>query len=76
MPGTQTIGDVIKRARIRKRLTADDVAKACNVSRSRIYQWESADFVLPKNFPALSAALGISIRRLRETNRDRERVAA
>lgn len=65
---TETIGDVIRRRRMRKKLTADDVAKLVNVSRSRIYQWESASFIMPKNLPGLSVALGISERRLKAAN--------
>jgi transcriptional regulator with XRE-family HTH domain len=69
------IGDVIKKARMRKKLTADDVAKKVNVSRSRVYQWEAAGFVMPKNLQGLSDVLGISLRRLKSVNGER-RIAA
>lgn len=67
------IGDVIKRARERKELTADEVAALCNVSRAMVYQWEGSSFILRKNFPALSAALGISIKHLNRVNGKRQR---
>jgi transcriptional regulator with XRE-family HTH domain len=76
MPKKPTIGEVLKRARQRKNLTADDVAALCNVSRSRVYLWEASDFVLPKNFAILSKVLGISERRLRSLNGDRFLIAA
>lgn len=66
--GKMKIGDVIKMARVKLNLTALDVATRCNVSRSRIYQWEGDTYVLPKNLPALSAALRVPIRRLKATN--------
>lgn len=65
---TKTIGEVIKEARMKLNLTADDVAKACNVSRSRLYQWEACSYITPKNFRALSAALHVPVRRLKEIN--------
>jgi transcriptional regulator with XRE-family HTH domain len=66
------IGDVIKRARTRKKLKAEQVGALCNVSRTCVYQWEEADFIKPKNFKNLSAALGISVERLAQVNGKRE----
>jgi transcriptional regulator with XRE-family HTH domain len=56
------IGKELERAR--KHLsdlgvTAGRIAKRCNVSRSRLYQWERQTFILPKNLRALAMALGI-----------------
>jgi len=71
-----TIGEVIKQARLRKKLSADEVAELCNVSRSLIYTWESSDFILPKNFAVLRKALGLTLRELRAANRGRFLIAA
>lgn len=65
------IGELIKRARLRKKLSAEAVAEACNVSRSRVYQWEAGDYVMPKNFAGLEQALGLSQRTLKSVNGDR-----
>ncbi len=62
------IGILIKRARLRKGLKAEDVAEACNVSRSRVYSWEQSKFVLPKNLKPLSQALKIPLKRLQDEN--------
>lgn len=64
----QKIGELLKRAREHRKLSADDVARQCNVSRSRVYQWEAQNYVFPKNLPALSAVLHIPIKRLKATN--------
>jgi transcriptional regulator with XRE-family HTH domain len=64
----KTIGQVIKKARIKLKLTADEVGARCNVSRSRVYQWEAGNFVFPKNLKALSAALQVSVKRLEAVN--------
>ena len=69
-----TIGDAIKRARIRLNLTADAAAAACNVSRSRFYQWENEKRVFPKNLRVLSETLGIPLKRLEALNRSQRRV--
>lgn len=63
------IGIVLKDARLRKGLKADDVAAFCNVSRSRVYQWEADIYVFPKNLPALAAVLGVPIKKLKAANR-------
>lgn len=68
------IGELIKAARKRRKMKADLVGELCNVSRSRIYQWESSTFIKPKNFKALSQTLGISLKRLIAENNDDERV--
>lgn len=67
----ENIGELIKTKRLRLKLTADDVAALCNVSRARVYQWEAADYVLTKNLPALSEVLRIPLGRLRAVNGDR-----
>jgi transcriptional regulator with XRE-family HTH domain len=67
--GRKTIGQLIKEARIKLGLTADQLGEACNVSRSRVYQWESATFVLTKNLKPLSVALRVPKKRLEEINR-------
>lgn len=72
----KTIGEVIKRARIRLNLTAEEVAVECNVSRSRVYQWEAGEYVFPKNLPALSRVLQVSQRTLKATNRQPESTVA
>jgi transcriptional regulator with XRE-family HTH domain len=64
----QKIGQVIKAARVKLELSAEDVAAKCNVSRSRVYQWESQDYVMPKNFTALANALNIPVKLLERSN--------
>lgn len=64
----QRIGEVMKTARKRLGLTAEQVGACCNVSRSRIYMWEASDYVFPKNLPQLSLTLGIPEERLRKIN--------
>lgn len=73
---SKTIGEVLKEARVKMDLTADDVAAACNVSRSRVYQWEANEYVFPKNLKTLSAVLHIPMRRLKSVNASRPRQAA
>lgn len=68
----KSIGEVIKKARTRKKLTADAVGEECNVSRSRVYQWEAAAFIMPKNLPGLAKALGLSLLTLRRANGERD----
>lgn len=63
------IGKLIKEARKQKRLRADDVAVFCNVSRSRVYQWEAADSILPKNLKSLSVALRVPVGVLSAANK-------
>lgn len=63
------IGEIIKGARVRLQLKAEEVAEGCNVSRSRVYQWEASDHILPKNLSPLSCVLGIPVEKLREANR-------
>ena len=53
------IGKVLKAERLKLKLSAEDVGCLCNVSRSRVYQWESGRYVFPKNIPMLARALGI-----------------
>ena len=53
------IGKTLKAERERLGLNAESVAKRCNVSRSRIYQWDKEQFILPKNLRALASALDI-----------------
>lgn len=64
------IGEIIKTARQRLNLKAEEVGAMCNVSRSRIYQWEAADYVFPKNLHTLSSALGIPVEKLEQANRN------
>lgn len=62
------IGDILRRARKRKKMLADEVAARCNVTRSRYYQWEASNRILNKNLPALAATLDLSIDYLRRVN--------
>jgi transcriptional regulator with XRE-family HTH domain len=62
------IGKILKEARIRKKLKAEDVGKRCNVSRSRVYQWEKGRHVFEKNIPALAKVLGIPVEVLEREN--------
>lgn len=65
------IGEVIKRKRQRLKLRADHIAEHCNVSRSRVFQWEKDAYIMPKNLPALSLVLAIPMKRLLAANGSR-----
>jgi transcriptional regulator with XRE-family HTH domain len=65
------IGELIKSKRVLLNMSADEVAEACNVSRSRVYQWEQAPYVMPKNLRALSTVLQIPLERLEAANGSR-----
>lgn len=62
------IGKLLEEARKRRNLTADEVGRRCNVSRSRVYQWEKQRSVLPKNIEPLAKALGIPKSKLEAEN--------
>ncbi len=62
------IGRLIYFGRVFQHLTADEVARRCNVTRSRVYQWEQQDFILPKNLAPLAVALGLPLRTLELAN--------
>lgn len=69
------IGLLLKAARQKRGLTADQVAERCEVCRSRVYMWEGADYVFPgprgRNFRKLSKVLNIPITKLRDANGQR-----
>ncbi len=65
------IGILIKSQRMALNMSADEVAEACNVSRSRVYQWEAAPYIFPKNLRSLSEALQIPLARLQAANGER-----
>jgi transcriptional regulator with XRE-family HTH domain len=67
------IGEVLKRAREKNGLKAEEVAALCNVTRGRYYQWEAAAYILPKNLPLLARALGLSEKYLERVNGGRGR---
>lgn len=62
------IGKLLKEARLRRKLSADEVGRRCNVSRSRIYEWEKQRYVFPKNLPLLAKALRIARAKLEAEN--------
>lgn len=64
----ETIGQVIKAARKRLKMKAEDVAQECNVSRSRLYKWEAEKYIMPKNLGALSRVLRVPRRKLEAVN--------
>jgi len=66
--GHRHIGQLIKEVRVKRKLKAEDVAARCNVSRSRVYQWEASKSLLPKNLKPLSEALRIPLKRLQAEN--------
>ncbi|WP_028164148.1 helix-turn-helix domain-containing protein [Bradyrhizobium elkanii] len=67
-PTKQTIGQLIRQTRKRKGLSAELVAFECNVTTSRLYQWEVANRIIEKNIPALAKALRIPASQLRSVN--------
>ena len=62
------IGKLLREARLRRNLTADEVARRCNVSRSRVYQWEKERSVIAKNIEPLAKALNIPKSKLEAEN--------
>jgi transcriptional regulator with XRE-family HTH domain len=62
------IGKLLKEARLRRRLSAEEVGRRCNVSRSRVYQWEKQRYVFPKNIEPLARALRIPKSKLEAEN--------
>lgn len=66
------IGEVIKARRQKLKLKAEDVALKCNVSRSRVYQWERQSRVVEKNLKTLALALQMPLGRLKAANGQRE----
>jgi transcriptional regulator with XRE-family HTH domain len=64
----KTIGQMIKAARVKKGLKAEQVAEACNVSRARVYMWETQEHIMAKNLNALSTILDIPLARLEKVN--------
>lgn len=62
------IGKLLKEARLRRKLSAEEVGRRCNVSRSRIYQWEKQRYVFPKNIEPLAKALNIPKSKLEAEN--------
>jgi transcriptional regulator with XRE-family HTH domain len=66
------IGEAIKRGRIKKRMTALQVAQCLNVNRSTVFIWEKKDFIKPKNLQGLSETLDISMRLLKSLNAEKE----
>jgi transcriptional regulator with XRE-family HTH domain len=66
------IGEVIKRAREKKGMSADDVAAACYVARSTVFLWEASDFIMPKNLRILAPVIGLSFKYLNRINGKRQ----
>ncbi len=71
----KTIGEVIRKARERKKLTADEVAERCHVARSSVYQWEASTFIMPKHFWVLAPVLGLTEKYLHRVNGERDLAA-
>jgi transcriptional regulator with XRE-family HTH domain len=63
-----TIGEMIRKTRERKKISAITLARDCEVTRAAIYQWEASDRLLDKNLRRLADALGVNIDRLRAIN--------
>ena len=53
------IGKLLKEARLRRNLSAEEVGRRCNLSRSRIYQFEKERSIISKNIEPLAKALKI-----------------
>lgn len=70
------IGVLLKYARERRKLTADEAAAACRVHRSAYYKWEAGCYIFPKRFTVISQALHIPITKLRDANGRRPKVRA
>lgn len=66
------IGAVLKAARLRLKLRAEEVAASANVSRSRVYMWEASDYVFPKNLRTLAEVLQVPVEQLEAVNRHPE----
>jgi len=66
------IGKLLKEARLRRKLTAEEVGRRCNVSRSVVYKWEKERYVFPKNIEPLARALNIPKSKLEAENIKKE----
>lgn len=64
----ETIGEVIRNARLRKKIKVGQAAEACEVSRPHWHTWEKSEYILPKNFTRIAGALGLSRKRLVKAN--------
>ena len=62
------IGKLLKEARLRRKLSAEEVGRRCNVSRARVYQWERERYVSRKNIQSLAKALRIAKAKLEAEN--------
>jgi len=62
------IGKLLREARLRRKLTAEELGRRCNVSRSRIYAWERERYVSRKNIQSLAKALRIAKAKLEAEN--------
>lgn len=65
---SEPIGAIIKAARVRRKLRAEDVAARCNVSRANVYLWEGGTYIMSKNLGTLSRELGVPLKKLIEAN--------
>jgi transcriptional regulator with XRE-family HTH domain len=66
------IGEVIKQAREKKGLKAEEVAARCYVTRGRYYQWEAGHYIHEKNLPYLAEVLDLKLKSLRAVNGERK----
>jgi hypothetical protein len=64
----ETIGTVIRKARLRKNIKVGVAAEACNVTRPHWHTWEKSRYILPKNIPRIAETLKVSERRLERVN--------
>ena len=62
------IGKLLKEARLRRKLSAEEVGRRCNLSRSRIYQFEKERSIISKNIEPLAKALQIPKSKLEAEN--------
>jgi transcriptional regulator with XRE-family HTH domain len=62
------IGKLLKEARLRRKLSAEEVGRRCNLSRSRIYQFEKERSIISKNIEPLAKALNIPKSKLEAEN--------
>lgn len=65
------MGKFLARRRIQLGLPVTAVARGCNVTRGRVYQWERERRVLPKNLVPLSRVLGLPLTALISENGNR-----
>jgi transcriptional regulator with XRE-family HTH domain len=71
-----TVGGLIKAARIKLNLRAEDIAAICYVTPECVFQWERRYYVSDAKLPLIAQAYNIPFKRLKTVNENGRRVYA